>query len=551
MVNAVAVLIVVALWLFFGYRVYGRFIENRLRISDRNKTPATTMKQKGEVDFSPSKKPFLIGHHFASIAGAGPIIGPILAISYFGWLPVVLWVSLGSVLIGAMHDFTSMIASVRNKGQGVSTIARKYLNSKSGFVFGAMILITLLLIITVFTVSSAESIVNKPDLIIPLLTITVLAVVLGYGVQKLKWDYRLTSLIAVVLIFASVWIGAIVSIDFSGMNQTVLRNIIITIILAYAGIASVSPVWVLLRPRDFLSAIQMSVILLLGLASIIIVRPVINAPTYIANSIFPLWPILFITVACGAISGFHGLVSSGTTSKQLEKESHGKAVGYGSMLLEATLAILVTLVAIAGLKWGLGEGTFQLALQKGWIVLFSEGYGNIVGSVGIPLITASIAGLLGAFMVNQFILTSVDTSTRLSRFIVSENLAYKLKTKLKNNRFVITLVVLIPAWLLAITNSYDVLWRLFGTSNQLIASITMMTVATFFISKKIRVKFIVIPAILVLATTMSALLYLTFRAGGYISEGNWILAAISMAMFALGAIVAFDAVKYLKKAKKK
>ncbi len=551
MVNSVWIIIAVGLWFILGYKIYGRFIEKRLKISDRNKTPASTIKQKGEIDYSPSNKPFLIGHHFASIAGAGPIIGPILAISYFGWLPVVLWVSLGSVFIGAMHDFTALIASVRNKGIGISNIAKKYLNSRAGIVFGIMILITLLLIITVFSVSAADSIVNKPDLIIPLATITTLAIILGYGVQKWKWNYKIMSGIAIILIFASVWVGIKVPVDFSGMNQMLLRNIIITVILLYAGIASVIPVWLLLRPRDFLSAIQMSVILVLGLIGVLIVRPVINAPATISGNVFPLWPILFITVACGAISGFHGIVASGTTSKQLSKESHGKAVGYGSMLLEGVLAILVTIVAIAGLKWGaeLVEGSFQLALEKGWIVLFSEGFGNIVGNIGIPLVTISLAGLLGAFMVNQFILTSVDTSTRLSRFIVSENLASKLKTKLKNNRFVITLLILIPAWLLAITNSYEVLWRLFGTSNQLIASITMMAVAVFFLSKKIKVKFIAIPALFVLVTTMSALLFLTFRTGGYLTEGNWMLVIISLGMFILGAVVAWEGFKKLRKKK--
>lgn len=549
MINSIWILIAVGLWLFLGYKIYGRFIEKRLKINDRNKTPATKIKQKGEIDYSPASKPFLIGHHFASIAGAGPIIGPILAISYFGWLPVVLWISIGSVFIGAMHDFTALMASVRNKAKGVSSIAKKALNSKAGIFFGIMILITLILIITVFTVSSAESIINKPDLIIPLITITLIALILGTGVKKFKWNYKWATGIAIVLIFASVWLGFKFPIDFSSINPILLKNILITIIMLYAGIASVVPIWFLLRPRDYLSAIQMLIILALGLIGILILRPVVNAPTYISGAGFPLWPILFITVACGAVSGFHGLVASGTTSKQLSKESHAKPVGYGSMLLEAILAVLVTIVAIAGLKWGagLGEGSFQFALDQGWIVLFSSGFGNIVGKIGIPLITVGIASLLGAFMVNQFILTSIDTSTRLSRFIISENLASKLKSKYKN-RFLITFVILIPAWLLAITNSYETLWRLFGSSNQLIASITMITVASFFLSRKIKVKFIAIPALLVLITTLSALVYLTFRGGGYFFEGNWALVIISLAMFIFGAIVAWEGFrKVLKK----
>ncbi|MEX0932919.1 MAG: carbon starvation CstA family protein [Candidatus Pacearchaeota archaeon] len=543
--NSIWIVLIVGIWFFLGYKIYGSFIEKRLRINKKNRTPAFT--KRDDVDFSPASKPFLIGHHFASIAGAGPIIGPILAISYFGWLPVVLWISLGSVFIGAMHDFTSLIASTRNKAEGVSSIAKRNLGSNSGILVGVMILVTLILIITVFSVSAAESIIYKTDLIIPLITITVLAIILGFGVEKYKWNYKIASLISLFLILASVWVGVQFPFDFSFIDENILKNILITVIILYAAVASVIPVGMLLRPRDFLSAMQMSLILILGILGIIFIQPVINAPTFIPNSVFPLWPILFITVACGAISGFHGLVATGTTSKQLSNESDGKAVGYGSMIGEATLAILVTLVAIAGLTWGSGSGSFQFELSKSWIVLFSSGYGNIIGSLGIPFVTISVASLLGAFMVNQFILTSVDTSTRLSRFLISETLI----PKLRKNKIFVTFLILIPAWLLAVTNSYETLWKLFGTSNQLIASITMITVSAYFVSKKTKVKFIMIPAIFVLITTLSALIYLSFRPEGYFATGNYTLGLISLGMFVIGLLVAKDGFKSLRKSVRK
>lgn len=533
--NSIIILLGAALWLFLGYKFYGRFIEKRLRISDKNITPAIT--KKDNIDYSPSKKPFLIGHHFASIAGAGPIIGPILAISYFGWLPVIIWILLGVVFIGAMHDYVSLIASVRNKARGVAEIVKKYLNTKSGWIFGFMIWITLILIITVFSVSSADSIVEKPDLVIPLIGITLLAIILGIGVTKYKWNDKIASIIAIIFVFLFVWLGNLYPITLPFNNPVLVKNIWITIIFIYAFFASVTPVWALLRPRDYLSAIQMGLILILGLIAIMIVNPSVNAPGYIQNNnVFPLWPILFITVACGAISGFHGLVASGTTSKQLAKESHGKSVGYGSMIGEAALAVLVVIVSIAGLKWGAGiEGGFQASLEEGWIVLFSTGFGNIVSQLNLPILGFGIAALLGAFMVNQFILTSVDTSTRLGRFVFSETLFPKLK-----NRFLTTLIILVPAWILAITGSYAELWRLFGTSNQLIASITLIGVAAFFISKKTKIKFIIIPALFVLVTTMSALIYLAFSQKGFVSEGNFILAGICVLMLILGAIVSFE-----------
>ncbi len=538
--RSIIIVLAVALWMILGYNIYGRFISKKLKINDKEKTPAYTNKNK--TDYSPATKPFLIGHHFAAIAGAGPIIGPILAVSYFGWLPVVLWVSLGSVFIGAMHDYVTLIASVRNKAKGVSTIAKEQLGTKSSLVFGFMIWITLILIITVFSVSSAESIIQKPQIVLPILSISLLAPILAFGVKKLKWNYKIASIIALILVFAAIIIGNIYPIEIKIQDQNLLKNIWITIIMLYALIASLIPIEILMRPRDYISSLQMIATLTLGIIAIIIVNPVISAPLIIKNPVFSLWPILFITVACGAISGFHGLVSSGTTSKQLSKESHGKAVGYGGMLLEGSLAIIVTLVAVAAVKWGSNSGEFQDLLSNGWIVLFSSGFGNIVGQLGVPFITVAFASSLGALMVNQFILTSVDASARLSRYVLSENLFPKLK-----NKIFLTLITIIPAWILATTNSYETLWKLFGTSNQLIASISLITVSAFFNSKKIKTTFIKIPAMFVLLTTLSALLYLSFKTGGYLQSQNWALLIISAVMFLLGSIVAYEGLKRNKK----
>lgn len=549
MVNAIVILLVASVWLFLGYRIYGRFIEKRLKVNDKNITPA--VKQRDDVDYSPSKVSFLFGHHFESIAGSGPIIGPILAISYFGWLPVVLWLTLGSVLIGGVHDFAALMISVRSKARGVASIAQEYLSSKAGNLFGIMIFLTLILIVTVFSVSAADSIIARPDLIIPLVVITIVAVVFGLGVQKFNWNSTLTTIIAMIIVFASIWISLQIPVSFT-MNPALLRIIMISVIVFYAGIASVAPVWILLRPRDYLSSVQLLLILSLGVLGIVIVNPEVNVPAVMNNGGFSLWPVLFISVACGAVSGFHALVSSGTTSKQLEKESHGKIIAYGGMLLEAFLAVIVTIVAIAGLKWGTGEGTFQFALNQGWIVLFSAGFGNIVGKIGIPFIGVGVASLLGAVMVNQFVLTSVDTSTRLGRFIVSEKFAKKFDFNSLRGRILATLAVIVPAWVLGVTNSYETIWKLFASSNQLIAAIALITVSAYLLSKKIKAEFAIVPAVLILTTTTFALLYLTFRTGGYISTGNWVLAIISLGMFALGILVAWEGfLKLRQQAKKK
>jgi carbon starvation protein len=538
--NAAWILLLVCLWMFLGYKFYGNYLERQLKPNDKKKTPAEIYKD--DIDFSPARKPFLLGHHFASIAGAGPIIGPILAISYFGWLPVILWVSLGSVLIGAVHDYTILMASVRYKAKNISNIAKDFLNTKSGFTFGIMIWFTVVLIITVFSVSAADSIIQKPELVIPLIAITLISIIVGFGVNKFGWDYKLTSLIALILIFIFAWIGNNFPLSLPISDPVMLKNIWVTIIILYAGVASVVPIWLLLRPRDYLSALQMSLILFLGFLAIIIVRPIISAPHYIHSDIFPIWPILFITVACGAVSGFHGLISSGTTSKQLSKESDAKPIGYGSMLMEGLLAVFVTIVVISGVNWGVQTGGFSDLLKKGWIVLFSTGYGNIVGSMGLPILTGSLAAVLGAFMVNQFILTTVDSSSRIGRFILSENLFPKLK-----NRYLTTLITIVPAWLIAITQSYESLWRLFGSSNQLIAAISMITVSSFFLTKRKNVKFIVIPSLFVLITTLSALVYMIFSSNGYLTQGNYILVIISALLFILGTVVAVEGFQKLKR----
>ena len=537
MVNAALLVIIVLVWFILGYLIYGKFIERKIKPNDRTKTPAVT--KKDGIDYAPASQPFLLGHHFASIAGAGPVIGPILAISYFGWLPVVLWIALGSVFIGAMHDYLSLIVSVRNKGKGVANITKDYLGKKSGLIFGIMILIMLILIITVFSVSAAESISNKPQLIIPLITITLVSLIVGFLVEKLKWNYKLLTCVAIIIISLSLWFATIYQINFL-LNQTTIKILLITIIMGYATLASVLPVWVLLRPRDYLSAIQMLLIIALGFISILITQPTINAPHYIASTPFPLWPILFITVACGAVSGFHGLVSSGITSKQLTKESHGRSIGYGGMLLESVLALLVITVVIAGISWTDPQG-FHFTLQKGWIILFATGFGNLVGSLGIPLITTTLAGLLGAFMVNQFILTSIDSSTRLSRFVLSENLFPRLK-----NRFLTAFIIIVPAWILAITNSYQSLWRLFGSSNQLIAAITLITITSYFVQKKMKVTFILLPALFVLITTVAALAYMIFRPQGFLQTGNIFLTLIATTMMLLGVIIGWKGLRKLQ-----
>ncbi len=540
--NSAIIAIIAGLFLILNYFIYGKYIEKKIKPNDKNKTPAVLNKDK--TDYYPSNKYFLFGHHFASIAGAGPIIGPILAVSYFGWLAVVLWIVLGTIFIGAVHDYLSLMLSVRNKGIGISKITSNALNKKSGKIFALMIYLTLMLIVAVFSVSAADSIIVQPSLVIPIIAVSIIAVLLGLIVYKFKKNPLISTIIALIIAFFFIWVGYKFPIILP-FSEQISRIIWITILILYGGIASLIPVWVFLQPRDYLSSLQLILFLILGFLAILVVKPIINSPLLLTGN-FPMWPILFITVACGAVSGFHSLVASGTTSKQLAKESHGKFIGYGGMVAEGLLALLVVLM-VSSLAWNVGEMNFISSLKEGWIIAFGNGFGSVISKLNIPFLNFSIASILGAFMVNQFILTSLDTSTRISRLVIAET----LKKKIFKKKIVGVLITIIPAYILAITNQYANVWRLFGSANQLIAAIALITISAYFIEHKQNIKFLIIPSLFMSITTVAALIYGIFNSKGYILTGNWLLTIISIILITLAIIVSYEAYNIIKKYRNK
>ncbi len=530
MVNTALIAGIGILFLIVNYFLYGKYIEKKVKPTNK-KTPAVLNKDK--TDFYPANKFFLFGHHFASIAGAGPIIGPILAVSYFGWFFVVLWILLGTIFIGAVHDYLSLMISVRNKGKGIAQISSKALNKKSGKIFAIMIYFTLMLIITVFSVSAADSILAQPSLVIPIVAISIIAVILGLAVYKFKKNALVSSLIALFFVFFFMWVGYKIPVALPFSLQ-ISKLIWITLLLGYGALASLIPVWVFLQPRDYLSSIQLILFLALGFVSILIVKPIMNSPAIIHGNL-PMWPILFITVACGAISGFHSLVASGTTSKQLAKEKHGKFIGYGGMVAEGLLALLV-LLFVGGLSWNSGNLNFLDSLDKGWVIAFGNGVGNIFSQLNISFLSFGIASLIGVFMVNQFILTSLDTSTRLSRLVLAET----FKAKIFKNKITCVLITVIPAYILAITNTYSNIWRMFGTANQLVAAIALITISAYLIEHKQKIKFLIIPTLFMVVTTLAALFWSLFNANGYLFTGNWLLSIISVVLIILALIISWE-----------
>jgi len=552
--NSLTLIIIAFVWFYLGYRFYGNFIERRLVSPDDSKaTPAVALND--NVDYSPAKTSFLWGHHFASIAGAGPIIGPILAVSYFGWGITALWITIGSVFMGAVHDYLSLMLSVRNKGKGIAEVAGISIGNRTRVVFAVLIWLTLVFIITVFAASGAKALVSYPELVIPTFGICIVAIFLGLAVYRFKVSSKVASIIAIAVVYGLIWVGFKHPLSFPtwlASTEQAAVNWMMVVLFTYCAIASVLPVWFLLQPRDFLSSVNLFVGLALGVLGVAIVHPTMNAPFHIGGFMSgnkPIWPLLFIIVACGAISGFHTMVGTGTTSKQLSKESCGKVVGFGGMIMEGVLAFLVVIVVSAGLIWGNAPAGataaqaghyFQTALSESWILAFGHGFGNIVGEVGMPGLTAAFAGLLGATMVKTFVMTSLDTSTRLGRFVFVETFAKKVP--FLKNRLVATLIVIIPAFLLAVTNTYSNIWKMFGASNQLIAAIALITISAYLAGKRKPTVFTYIPATLMAITTTAALLWGAFnpKTGYFVGEFNLTLGIISIVLIVMAGVIAYD-----------
>ncbi len=549
--NTLLISVAALLWFMLGYIFYGRFIEKTLvQPDDSATTPAHTMTD--GVDYAPSKRTFLWGNHFASIAGAGPIIGPILAVSIFGWGPTLLWVLLGALFMGAVHDYLSLMISVRHQGVGIAQLAESILGRTVRLVFAVLLFIVLVLLIAVFMVSVAQALIHVPALVIPTLGLVAIAVVLGLAVERWGIHAGVASVAAVLLAYFLIWVGYKVPIALpaSWGHQAAVATWCV-VLAVYCLWASVSPIWLLLRPRDFISSVKLVVGIVLGFAAIAVIHPGIDAP-FLADGFMahgkPLWPMLFIMVACGAISGFHSLVSTGTTSRQLNRQKDGRPIAFGGMLMEGVLAMMVIMLVAGGLKWGMapagvsGQAAnlyFGTALSKSWIVAFGSAFGNLVGSLGIPILTIPLAALVGSVMVKSFILTTLDAGTRLARFLVTESLGEQVPVF--NNRWLASLVVLVPALLIAVTDSYHDVWRLFGAANQLIAALALITITAYLAQAKLPKAYTLWPAVFMLATTIAALLWESLGgAAGYLTadQPDWSLGITSMVLVLLAVVIA-------------
>lgn len=563
--NIALVMVGSSVLLVLGYLLYSRYIADVVGIDEHRPTPATTVND--GVDYVPTKPLVLFGHHFAAIAAAGPIVGPTLAL-YFGFLPAWLWIVLGVVMIGAVHDFMALFVAVREGGKSVAEVARRTLG-KAGFVFYvSFALLLCLLVIAAFLQLTAIALTSTlpPDDVnltastggihmleqngelrvqiggvasMSVIVMTLLAPIIGYMIYKKQANIWLVTLVALVVSFGSILVGYYYPI----MLDPTAWIIIIT---CYVFVAAWIPVWIVLQPRDFVNA----QVLYLGLASMVvgvigagIGGGVINIPAFnleeamSAPNLGLIWPFLFITIACGAASGAHGLVCGGTSCKQISNEKHARLIGYGGMLLEGLLALCVILLISGGLSFEKYKSiVYPVTGSSNAPLAFALGLGNILNmSVGLPTVFGTIWGIL---LLEGFLVTTIDALVRLSRYLFEElwqtvlpNPPAILKSRVFNS-----MLVVLGFLTLTFTNAYLKIWPIFGAANQLLAALTLIAVTAWLAQKAKKFWFTAIPAAFMVVTTLTSLILLL---GRYINLQSWTLLTtdVLLLLLASGVVV--------------
>ena len=601
--NSVVITLLAFLALIAAYVVYGRYLARHLfKLDPRRPTPAHV--QEDGVDFLPTRVPVLFGHHFASIAGLGPILGPAIAVIW-GWLPAVLWVVIGSIFIGAVHDLGALTVSLRYEGRSIGDVTQELIGPRARFLFLLIIFFLMSLAMGVFVLVISQLFVSYyPNAIVPSMGLMIVAMVLGVSVYKLRMPLGPLSLVGIALLFLLIHLGvqyplptyawtldrstresfeaarrqdqlrapygSAAAVDFFSEqgDKTTAENLRAAasdttkrwsyVLLGYAFLASVLPVWLLLQPRDYLNSYQLYAGLILLLVGMFALHPTIEAPAVAdtaATGAPPMFPFLFITIACGAISGFHSLVSSGTTVRQLNNESDALPIGFGAMLTEGALAILVIMACVAGLghgAWSAG-GTYtswtnldgRLSTQLAAVV---EGGGRFLGALGI---NTGYAQAFIAVAIVAFALTTLDSATRLLRYNVEE-IFKSVGLGVLANRYVASLIAVAGIGFFAMLRVYDVptgvykpagllLWQMFGTTNQLLAGLTLLTVSLFLFKLARPVWYTLVPMFAMLGISLyTMLLHLSELLGAEVR--NWPLIVVNGVVMAMTAWMVVEAV---------
>ncbi len=552
--NAIWLAVAVVALYIVGWLWYSRFLAERIYCLDpRFTTPAH--RYRDGVDFVPTNKWVLWGHHFTSVAGAAPIVGPAIAM-YWGWGPALAWVALGTVFAAGVHDFGALVLSNRHRGQSVGTMANRLIGRRAKLLFLFIILILILMVNAVFAWVIANLFITNPAAVLPVILQVPVAIWIGYMVLRRGGSLLVPSLIALVIMYGTAILTThyeFLQIDlvrwFGGEGETTALFgleatpasflVWILVLLAYVYFASTLPVWKLLQPRDYINAQQLVVGLGILYIGLFVMQPEVTAPAYNTEATTSWFPLLFITIACGAISGFHGLVASGTSSKQLDKETDARTVGYLGALGEGTLA-LITIIAVATLFASTAEFTdsyssFAAAGQAG-VGNFVEGASQLAGGIGIP---SDVAATIVALIIVCFAATTLDSAVRLLRYIIGElGTEYRIPN-LTRRHVATSLAVGLTAFLVLVPDGGEglgsggyLLWPLFGTSNQLLAGITLMLISLWLYRKGRSPIPTLIPMVFLLAMTIWAMTEQVVLEWSGLREADaeWLL-------FGLGAVI--------------
>ncbi len=549
--NASVVAVLAIVLFLLGYRFYSSFLARKVfNISDEEITPAHELED--GIDYVPAPKMVLFGHHFASIAGAAPIIGPAIAV-FWGWVPAVLWVVFGTIFMGAVHDFSALVISARNKGKSVGNIAGDLITPRVRTLFLVIVYFLIFFIMAVFAYAIAVLFVNFPSSVLPVNFQIAVALVLGFMFYRKKMPITVPTLVALGLLAAAVWAGTKFGITVPPVMGSEAATWVV-ILFIYSFVASVLPVWTLLQPRDYINSYMLIIGLGLLVVGLFVSNLEISAPAFNMNldsDGVPLLPFLFVTIACGAVSGFHALVSSGTTSKQIDKMTHCRPIGYGCMLGEGTLAIIAVLAVTAGVggytEWAERYATWEGA-NNGGISNFVFGASALLGGIRVP---QELAATVISVMVISFASTSLDTGTRIQRLIVSE-LASAYKVDFLKNRYVATAFAVVPALFLALAAEAPgkgpgsggfILWPLFGATNQLIAGFTLLVATVYLWKTKRSYVYTLVPmAVVIVVSVLSVFLNIFYQ-----HQGNLLLQGLSTCILFLAMWLIFEAVSFVRR----
>ena len=530
----------------FGWFVYSKFIAEKIYQLDPNyQTPAHRFED--GVDFVPTNKFVLWGSHFTAVAGAAPIVGPAIAV-YWGWAPALLWVTLGSIFFAGVHDFGALWASNRHDAKSIGALSESIVSTRVRSVMMVIIFLLLVLVNAMFGTIIANDMVIYPESVFPAWAAIPVAIAIGVLIRR-KFNLLLISIIGVAILYFTIYIGSNTPMalpgDIFGLGE---RGNWIILLYVYAGIASMLPVWLLLQPRDYINGAQLVLGLIVLYSAVLLTMPNVAAPMFndVVEGTPPLWPILFVTIACGALSGFHGIVSSGTSAKQLNNEKDARFVGYLGALGEGSLA-LITIVAVTGSLYAataaggwnelypsLSGGPADGGFITGGALLISNGWG----------FSQSFSQTMLAVMVVLFAGTTMAAGLRLTRYIIQEwGNIYEI-SPLKNN-YISTLVAVGACLLLAFgvsNGNYPgdggtLIWPVFGATNQILASMTLIVLSVYLIKLGRPARYLLTPMIFILLMAIWASVWYVMD---YVSRGQWILVAIQVAVMVSAVFIILE-----------